>query len=47
MLTWQQWLNKAQDSITAGQNSLEGGDLSSAVSSAYFACISSGHRRID
>ena len=39
MLTWQQWLNKAQASITAGQNSLEAGDLATAVSRAYFAAF--------
>ena len=39
ILTWQQWLNKAQDSITAEQNSLEAGDLTSAVSRAYFAAF--------
>ena len=39
MLTWQQWLNKAQASITAGQNSLEAGDLAAAVSRAYFAAF--------
>ena len=39
MLTWQQWLNKAQDSMAAGQNSLETGNLASAVSRAYFAAF--------
>ena len=39
MLTWEQWLNKSQASITAAQNSLRAGDLAAAVSRAYFAAF--------
>jgi len=37
MLSWQQWMNKSQASITAARNSLAAGDLAAAVSRAYFA----------
>ncbi|HIE28794.1 TPA: HEPN domain-containing protein [Candidatus Poribacteria bacterium] len=39
MLTWQQWMNKSQASMTAARNSLMAEDLAAAVSRAYFAAF--------
>jgi len=39
MLSWQQWMNKSQASITAARNSLAAGDLAAAASRAYFAAF--------
>jgi hypothetical protein len=47
MLSWQQWMNKSQASITAARNSLEAGDLAAAVSRAYCGSIPGSYWRID
>ena len=39
MLTWQQWMNKSQASMTAARNSLATGDLAAAVNRAYFSAF--------
>ncbi len=39
MILWEQWKSKATASLTAAQHSLESGDLSAAVSRAYYAAF--------